>query len=209
MFIELVDALRCPVAHEDSWLVAAAERTEARHIVEGTLGCPVCKAQFAIHDGVADLRRAHHERSDADAEPASADDAVRLAAFLGLDDSQGTVLLLGTWATHARALREVVEVNVIAADPPASMIGEPGISVLRCDGPLPLAPGTSRGTAVDAADGSSRIASAVRATRIGGRVVAPVSVPVPAGLRELARDERLWVAEREPDLPIVSLTRKR
>jgi hypothetical protein len=37
MFIELVDALRCPVPHEESWLVASADRMEARHIVDGTL----------------------------------------------------------------------------------------------------------------------------------------------------------------------------
>lgn len=209
MFIELVDALRCPVSHEESWLVAAADRTEARHIIEGTLGCPVCKAQFTIHDGVADLRRAHHEPSDAASVPADAGEAVGLAAFLGLDDTPGTVLLLGGWAVHARGLRELVDVNVIAADPPSGMRGEPGISVLRCDGPLPLAPGVARGTAVDATDGGNRIASAVRATRVGGRVVGPVSVPVPAGLRELARDARLWVAEREPNLPIVSLARRR
>lgn len=205
MFIELVDALRCPVVHEDSWLVATAARTEARHIVEGTLGCPVCKAQFPIHDGVADLRRGHHQlvsvRSDA-----SGDDApLRLAAFLGLDDAQGTVLLLGEWAAHARGLRELVDVNVLAADPADGMAGEPGISVLRCDGPLPLAPGIARGTALDDTDGATRIASAVRATREGGRVVGPVGVPVPSGVRELARDERVWVAERERDLPLVSL----
>ena len=48
MFIELVDALRCPVAHAESWLVAAAIRMEARHIVDGTLGCPVCSAELLL-----------------------------------------------------------------------------------------------------------------------------------------------------------------
>ena len=40
MFVELVDLLRCPHAHEDSWLVAAADETADRHIVHGSLGCP-------------------------------------------------------------------------------------------------------------------------------------------------------------------------
>jgi hypothetical protein len=39
---------------------------------------------------------------------------------------------------------------------------------------------------------------AVAALRPAGRLVAPLSVPLPDGLRELARDERHWVAERVP-----------
>ena len=56
MFIELVDALRCPRTHEESWLVLAASRIEARHIQEGALGCPVCRAEYPIRDGIVDLR---------------------------------------------------------------------------------------------------------------------------------------------------------
>src|SRR6476620_4400515 len=58
MFIELVDALRCPNTHEESWLVASADRMEARHIVSGSLGCPICKSEFPIRDGVVDFRTA-------------------------------------------------------------------------------------------------------------------------------------------------------
>ena len=52
MFVELVDLLRCPRPHEDTWLVAAAEAMSGRHIVRGTLGCPVCEAEYPIRDGV-------------------------------------------------------------------------------------------------------------------------------------------------------------
>ena len=41
MFIELIDTLRCPTPHDESWLVLAADRMAARHVVEGTVGCPV------------------------------------------------------------------------------------------------------------------------------------------------------------------------
>ena len=64
MFIELVDALRCPRPHEESWLVLAASRLEARHVLEGTLGCPVCHAQYPIRDGIVDLRPGGDERPD-------------------------------------------------------------------------------------------------------------------------------------------------
>jgi len=56
VFIELVDALRCPRAHEESWLVLAMSRIEGRHIQEGALGCPVCHAEYPIHEGIVDLR---------------------------------------------------------------------------------------------------------------------------------------------------------
>lgn len=196
MFIELVDALRCPTPHEESWLVAAATRMAFRHIVEGTLGCPICHAQYPIHRGVVDFRRAPHTAAIPDAPP-DEEQATRLAAFLDLTDRAGFALLLGSWSVHAPLLRALVETPLIVVDPPEDMEGEPGISVIRCDGALPLAAGAARGTAID--DGTdARVASAVRATRVKGRLVAPVSVAVPPEVKELARDDVVWVAEREP-----------
>ncbi|HEY9229313.1 MAG TPA: hypothetical protein VIP11_21880, partial [Gemmatimonadaceae bacterium] len=52
MFIPLVDVLRCPVPHEETWLVASIDRAADRDIVEGMLGCPRCLAEYAIHEGV-------------------------------------------------------------------------------------------------------------------------------------------------------------
>ena len=195
MFIELVDALRCPVPHEESWLVAASTRMAFRHIVEGTLGCPVCKAQYAVHRGVVDFRRATHAPLPPDAAPDEAQ-ATRLAAFLDLTDHTGFALLVGGWSVHAPLVRAVAETPLLIVDPPEGVEGEPGISVIRCDGVLPLAVGASRGTAIDGGD-EARIASAVRATKAKGRLVAPVTVPLPSGATELARDESVWVAERE------------
>src|SRR5215218_3019294 len=96
MFIELVDALRCPIAHEESWLVAAAARMEYRHIVTGTLGCPVCHAQYPIERGVVDFRR---DRGPGTASQATPDErgATRLAALLDLTDGGGFAILLGQW----------------------------------------------------------------------------------------------------------------
>src|SRR5690242_21064587 len=90
MFIELVDALRCPVPHEESWLVASATRMEARHIVDGLLGCPVCHAEYPIRNGVADFRREPTLPLEAAPDPflrGDATTAMRLAAFLGLSDA--------------------------------------------------------------------------------------------------------------------------
>lgn len=195
MFIELVDALRCPVPHEESWLVASATRMEFRHIVDGTLGCPVCRAEYPVSRGVVDFRRASPRALPPEAPPDEAE-ATRLAALLDLTDSAGFAVLLGPWTVHAPLLRALVETPLVIVDPPEGTEGEPGISVIRCDAALPLADGAARGIAVDAGP-PDRIASAVRATRTRGRLVLPAGVALPAGVRELARDATLVVAERE------------
>ncbi len=204
MFIELVDALRCPVPHEESWLVAAAVRMEARHIVEGTLGCPVCSAEYPIRDGVVDFRRAGGSVIAAQG-AGDPELAMRLAALMNLADAQGFAALLGEWGAQAHQLASIVETPLVVVDPPAGIVGAPGVSVLRCDGEVPLAMGAARAMALD--DGStSRVASAIRATRAQGRVVASASVPVPSEVTELARDETMWVGERgAPTSPLVSL----
>jgi hypothetical protein len=207
MFIELVDALRCVVPHEESWLVASSTRMEARHIVDGALGCHVCLAEYPIHAGVVDMRR-----PGGTAVPraplslaACAVGADRLAAFLDLTDARGFALLVGGWCTAAPVLRTLVETPLILIDPPAGVIGEPGISVLRCDAVLPLAEGAARAVAMDAG-GAPRIASVVRATRAKGRIIAPVEIPTMEGVRELARDEAIWIGEREAlPSPLVTL----
>jgi uncharacterized protein YbaR (Trm112 family) len=195
MFIELVDALRCPTPHEESWLVASTARMAFRHIVDGTLGCPVCHAQFPVRKGVVDFRRAPHAALPADVPP-NEEQATRLAAFLDLTDRAGFAVLAGAWSVQAPLLRALVDTPLVVVDPPAGMEGEPGISVIRCDGELPLAAGAARGVAIDAGTGA-RLASAVRATRPRGRIVAPAGVPLPADVTELARDATVWVAERD------------
>jgi uncharacterized protein YbaR (Trm112 family) len=204
MFIELVDTLRCPVPHEESWLVAAATRMEARHIVQGTLGCPVCKAEYPIRDGVADFRRGAGQAPAKAALP-DAELAMRLAAMLGLADSQGFAVLLGAWGSQAAELTAIAETPLILVDPPDGVVGAPGISVLLSDGEIPLAAGAARAMAIDMAE-SARVASAVRATRQRGRVLGPVTLALPDGVKELARDESVWVGERESaSSPLITL----
>jgi uncharacterized protein YbaR (Trm112 family) len=208
MFIELVDALRCPEPHEESWLVASATRTEARHIVDGMLGCPVCHAQFPVRNGVADFRCEPTMPMPAEPDPflrGDAATAMRLAAFLGLSDALGFVVLLDEWGAQASALRELVEIPILLVDPPAGREGEPGISVVLSDGLPPLAAGAARATAIGQAT-AERAAAAVRITRAGGRLIAPARLPVPEGVREIARDDALWVGEKEPERsPLVTL----
>ncbi|MBW8770282.1 MAG: hypothetical protein JF589_11030, partial [Gemmatimonadetes bacterium] len=84
-----------------------------------------------------------------------------------------------------------------------------GLSGIRASAKLPLATGAARAVATDATD-SVRVAEAVRITRVGGRVVAPAVARLPDGVRELVRDDAIWVAERLalPSAPVTLHVRR-
>jgi hypothetical protein len=184
---------------------------EARHVQEGTLGCPVCHTEYAIRDGIVDLRL----DAEKSAAPSKTRDGERvtdhvtadaLAAMLNLADALGFAVLVGDWGRHAEELLELEPVPpLLLVDPPADVVIVPGLSGVRSGPVLPIATGAARGVAVDGTD-AARLASAAHAARAGGRVVAPAHAPVPEGVRELARDEHVWVAERMPPTsPLVRL----
>ena len=210
MFIELVDALRCPRPHEESWLVLSATRLEARHVLEGTLGCPICHAEYPIEGGIADFRvKERTSPIDASAMP-EIPAPEELAAMLALTDPLGFVVLVGAWARRADALLDLLDAPpFLLVDPPEDVAIGPGLSGIRAGIELPIAAGAARGVAVDDTT-PARVQSAARTTRAGGRLVAPVHAFLPAGVRELARDSRVWVAEREatPSAPIALHVRR-
>jgi uncharacterized protein YbaR (Trm112 family) len=204
MFVEIVDALRCPRDHEESWLVLAAQHTEERHVLEGTLGCPVCRAEYPIHHGIADFTdpaTAHAPTGVLHTLPP----ADHLAAMLNLGDALGFVVLTGAWGTRADELIETIDAPpLLLVDPPAGVAMGRGLSGLRAGATLPLATGAARAVATDATD-PARVAEAARVARVGGRIVAPAASRVPEGVRELVRDDTLWVGERQP-LPSAPVT---
>jgi uncharacterized protein YbaR (Trm112 family) len=205
VFIDLVDDLRCPRPHEDTWLVAAADRSLDRDIIEGTLGCPICRAEYPIRAGVVwftePVARAAVPTADGTVDP---ERAMRLAAFLDLSDARGLALLTGSWGGAAELLRDVVPTDFVLLNPRPPVGAGNGISVLEIGGGIPLAEATCRGVALDEAHaGPAYLDDAVRVLRPRGRLVAPASTPTPNGVTELARDDRLWVAERDPAPPKV------
>ncbi len=205
MFVELIDALRCPRPHPagtpDSWLVAAARRTAARCLVDGVLGCPVCRAEFAVAGGVVDFGEPRDTRPAAAAAPApdATVDAFRLAALLHLATPGGIIAVGGDWDLALDGLLDVTEVRALAVEPAHAYAPREPFGAL-VGGELPVAAGALRGVALDVRTATpARLAAAVRAVRPGGRLVAPAATPVPDGARELAHDEAHWVAERLPE----------
>ncbi|MFN8571887.1 MAG: hypothetical protein U0132_07505 [Gemmatimonadaceae bacterium] len=204
MFIELVDVLRCPNTHEETWLVAAVDRLDGRYIAEGSLGCPICRAEYPIREFVAYFAspgKGMPVPPDVDAEGVT-----RLAALLGLSTPGGFIALAAGQAAFAAPLAHEFDVQCVIVDPTALATPGDGVSVL-CASHAPLSAGAMRGVVLDAGSGVSATAL-VHALRTGGRMVAPATAAVPNGIRELARDAQHWVGERVPDAgPLVPLTR--
>jgi uncharacterized protein YbaR (Trm112 family) len=208
MFVELIEALRCPRPHEETQLVVSATRTEARHIVEGVLGCPVCGAEFAIHGGVAQFDAppllTAFEQPDADV-------AMRLAAFLELTDASGFALLCGRWGVHVGIMRQMADTPLVLVNPSIAAPTHAAAGALR-GRVIPFAASSARALALDETSTPDIVASGVRAVRAGGRVLGPSAVAVPPGVTELVRDERVWVGEKnaasdDPTPRLVSIKR--
>jgi uncharacterized protein YbaR (Trm112 family) len=206
MFLPLVDVLRCPVAHEETWLVASIDRAEDRDIITGALGCPQCLAEYPIREGIvlfgADIPLPEYRAPDESA-------AMRLAAGLDLTDARMTAVLHGAWASQAPLIRGFSPAQLLMVNAPAGIVTGDGISLVRALR-APLASASVNAAAFDADASPEMIASLITSLRPNGRLLGPASVPVPAGLSELARDDEVWVAQSSAattSAPI-SLTRK-
>ena len=197
MFIELIDVLRCPNAHEESWLVLASRRIDGRDVMEGVLGCPVCAAEFPITDGVVWF--ADRSRSGAAAATANEEDALRLAALLDLAAPGGYAIITGTLGSEAPYLTGLTEVPLLLVNPPSGIGMGTGLSGLMIDPEwtrLPLAPSSARAIALDETTTAGQLVAALDVVRPSGRVLAPVALSLPDGVSELARNDHQWLAER-------------
>ena len=195
MFLPLIDRLRCLNGHEDTWLVASIESADERDVREGTLGCPICSAEYAIRDGVVLF---------ADVPPApdrapSSDEALRLAAALDLTDARMTAILQGAWGANASILRGVSPAQLLLVNPPAGVTSGDGISIVRAP-VAPVAAAWADAIAVDAHAAPSMVESLRASLRGGGRMLAPLDLDRPAGFEELARDAEVWVGQLDPSL---------
>lgn len=209
MFIELIDLLRCINAHEDTWLVASFQTVSNRIVLEASLGCPSCSAQYQVHEGIADFS-AGVALPSCEAERAAAshnreEHATRAGAYLEATEPGATIVLGGVWAYAAQELSEMAEVRILALNAPSEVKESQTVGLLRVATEIPVAPGSVFGVALDSWFPAKLIASAVRAVRPGGRIVGPVTIPAPAELSVLAHDDNYWVAQKAPE--VVKLSR--
>ncbi len=196
MFIELVDSLRCLEAHDETWLVAAVTRMDGRHVAEGVLGCPICRREYPIRDGIAwfTATAPDAEHLTRVGQTADSDRIMRAGALLGLTDVGGIVCVDAAWSDCADALAELGPAHVVVLNATVDSAAD-RVSVLAVDDRLPLARGSVRAAAVGDAS-SGLVAPAVESLRAGARLVGPANAPVPDGVTELVRDDHVWVGER-------------
>lgn len=209
MHIEMIDLLRCVNAHEDSWLVASFRGITNRIVIDGTLGCPICSAEYEIRNGVPDFTRgesitdAENERSAVSHKREEL--ATRAGAYLDAAQAGTTIVLGGQWAYAAQELADMTDLRVIALNAPPGVEESDRVGLVRVAHAIPLASGSVHGAALDAWFDKRVIAEAARITRAGGRIVGATSFPAPTTSVVLAHDDHYWVAENP--LEIVSLKR--
>ena len=199
MYLELIDLFRCTASHEEVPLVAAIHARADRDIVSGVMGCPVCSATYRIENGIAIFGPGLGPEPDGGPDVYREPDdelAMRCAAMLNLFDPGGVVVLGGTWGRTAGALLEMTETSILLVEPPPGTRLGNGISAIRVGTTLPLAAGSVRGVALDAqTSAQTLVASAARALKGGGRLIASVAQAVPPGVVERARDDEHWVGD--------------
>ena len=205
MRIEFIELLRCPASHELSPLITVASKRAGEHLLDATLGCVVCGAEYELRDGVAYLT-SETEASVATSDVLDAIDPMRIAALLALTDGSARALLCGASASVSSEIESLIGARVAGVNAPVeSMLEHQLVDVIRLTprAMIPLATASLQGLAVDARH-ASLLADAARVVRRGGRVLGPLSAAVPLGCRELARDSHEWVAEVEnaPSTPI-------
>ena len=209
MHIEMIDLLRCVNAHEDTWLVASFREATNRIVIDGTLGCPVCSAEYEIRNGVADFTRGE-SIADAESERSSVSHkreelATRAGAYLDATQAGTTIVLGGLWCYAAQDLADMSDLRVIALNAPPGVTESDRVGLVRIGHAIPLAAGSVHGIALDTWFDKRAIAEAARVTKSGGRIVGATSFSAPATSVVLAHDDHYWVAENPMEM--VSLKR--
>ena len=204
MFIELIDAIRCPADHPSSHLVAALEKIVDRDVVSGMLGCPVCRSEFQIRDG--DLWLVTTSMPAPTTRAINPDeDAMRLAASLDLRSETGFAILRGAWCALADRISDISPTQLVLLDPPLNTPRGAGRSIIHAGGTVPFAPATAIAATIDDDERAYALSLAVKP---GGRLVGPTNLAPPRDVKELVRDDRWWVGEKENATAPISLSRR-
>lgn len=191
MFIELTDHLRCPVEHEEQYLVLLPDRIEDRSVREGRLGCPVCGRTFVLDEGMVNL--ADDPVAPEGTESALTPDAI--GALAGLGGPGGYLVLVGSPGDAWRTVTEQVpKVGLVAVNPGAETRDEPGISVIRASR-LPLKSRSMRAVVLGPPYGGDPrwVAEAARVVLPGLRVVGEGAEPDPEVIEVMASAGTVWV----------------
>ncbi len=206
MHLLVTDVLTCPRCGPRFGLILLADRIEARRVLEGRLGCANCREQYPIRGGYAELRLPPTSALPSPpptgeaAGPVEEEDAVRLAALLGVSGGRGNYLIVGPGARLAPAIAALVpDAEILAADPElAGLPEQPGVTRLASGPQLPFSDRSLRAVALTG-EGVS-LEEALRVLAPAGRIVLDPAPPQTAerlraaGLQILLDQEGVVVA---------------
>jgi uncharacterized protein YbaR (Trm112 family) len=220
MHLGLTDRLSCPRCGPDFGLILLANRIQDRRVLEGELGCSNCRGTYPVREGYADLRvpprsPPPHPSPEIDPAAAESEDAVRLAALLGVAQGPGTLLMKGPAAVHAPRLAELiggVEIVVMGAELMEARESE-GVSRVIARPRIPFFSDTFRGILLSGKIDDGDLAEAARSAAPSARVVvldAPEGAARDAealGLNVLLEEDGVLVVlkMRSRSLPLVTL----
>lgn len=211
MHIELTEMLRCPESHREDVMVLSTGEMVGRMVRFGILGCPVCRNEYVITNGIVDFMRSGKgeegsgptrppPRPLGSPVPLPPSDPAALQALLELSGPGGFVVLVGDATRHAVGLANLMAgIHFIGINPPPDVGELPVLSLLRTKAVIPLRQSIARGVVVgrDLAT-SSWLVEAHRILLRGRRFVALHDTPeLPIGLEKLAVAKGLWVGEKK------------
>jgi hypothetical protein len=199
LFIELSEFLRCPEPHQDTFCVVAPEHMAGRMIVRGLVGCPVCRREYRIEDGVVRFGESKGVAAGAAAEErATGADAEAVWALLGIAGSGGFVVLVGSAGGLADRLASRMDgVHLVAVNPVPNLAASSAVSVLTHPAHIPLRDAMARGVVLGAESTAQPwVGEATRVLLPGLRLVATADAVLAPGLERLAAGNGLWVGRK-------------
>jgi hypothetical protein len=195
MHIELTEMLQCPEAHAPEGLVLSTGTMRGRRVLSGLVGCPVCRREYALVDGVVEFGTAPPAPTPTGPIP----DAATLQALLDVTGPGGYIVLVGGATRDAAGLAARLEgVHFVGVNPPRDLPESPALSEMRSPSTVPLRSRIARGVIV-AADAAHApwLTEAERVLLPGRRFVVERDVlDPPPGIRRLAAGDGLWVGEK-------------
>src|SRR5256712_9362550 len=202
--------LRCPEPHGEAFLVMSTGQMLGRMVRSGILGCPICRREFPIVKGIVNFSgTGKGERGKMDDEGATiplspvrfpAVDPQTLQALLDLSGPGGYVVLVGSAARHAVGLAGLMGgIHFVGINAPPEVGELPVLSLLACETMIPLRGAVARGVVVGPERTSTAwLGEALRVLLRGRRlVIEDERVTAPAGLKQLAMGEGMWVGEKQ------------
>ena len=178
-------------------LVLVPDRMVGRMVLEGTIGCPVCRREYPVRAGIALFDDEGPETPAAPAPDPALAEAVR--ALLGLSNPGGYVVLVGTACALAPSLASLLGgVHLVGINAPPGTEVTPSLSLLAHAGGIPLRTGMARGVVLGAeAAVSPWLGEGARVLLAGLRLVAlREAVAAPDGVTVVAAGQGLWVGEK-------------